>query len=73
MQLKIQISQKMQLKIDSDISMVFEWIPYNQFSHIKEIGKGGFSKVYFAKWKNGPLHYSVSEKKYVRDQNKKLL
>ena len=69
MQLKIQTSQK---KLKIDISIVFKWIPYNQFSHIKEIGKGGFSKVYFAKWKNGPLHYSVNRKKYIRDLNKKV-
>ncbi|CAB4433765.1 unnamed protein product [Rhizophagus irregularis] len=33
----------------------FEWIPYNQFSNIKEIGKGGFAIVYLAIWKDGPL------------------
>ena len=64
--------QEMQLKTDTDISMVFEWIPYSQFSHIKEIGEGGFSKVYFANWKNGPLHYNINEKEYIRDQNKKV-
>ena len=33
----------------------FEWIPYNQFGNIKEIGKGGFATVYSAIWKDGPL------------------
>jgi hypothetical protein len=40
--------QEMQLKIDYSWSLVFEWMPYNQFSDIKEIGKGGFSIVYSA-------------------------
>src|SRR3954471_17607129 len=31
--------QKVQLKIESPQDIVFEWIPYNQFRDIKEIGK----------------------------------
>jgi hypothetical protein len=41
--------------------MIFEWIPYDQFNDIKEIGKGGFSTVYSAIWKNGLLSYIGSE------------
>jgi serine/threonine protein kinase len=37
--------------------MIFEWIPFDQFNDIKEIGKGGFSTVYSAIWKNGLLYY----------------
>ena len=37
--------QKMQLKIGKPNDTVFEWIPYNQFNNIKEIG---FAKVYSA-------------------------
>jgi serine/threonine protein kinase len=62
----------MQLKVDSDTDMIFEWIPYSQFSHIKERGKGGFAKVYSAKWKDGPLYYSDFEEGYTRKQNKKV-
>jgi len=28
------------------------WIPYNELTDIKEIGKGGFATVYSAIWKN---------------------
>ena len=31
--------QEMQLKINRYNDIVIEWIPYNQFSHIKEIGE----------------------------------
>ncbi|GBC10391.1 hypothetical protein RclHR1_00960008 [Rhizophagus clarus] len=62
--------QKMQLKINDYDDIVFEWIQYNQFDDIKEIGKGGFSTVYSAKWKDGPLVYNVNEKIYNRDSNK---
>src|SRR5213078_3683527 len=30
--------QEMQLKIDDPSDVVFEWIPYNQFDNVKEIG-----------------------------------
>src|SRR5205085_6169810 len=33
--------QEMQLKINHPNDIVFEWIDYNQFKDIKEVGKGG--------------------------------
>jgi serine/threonine protein kinase len=64
--------QKIQFKINSP-DAIFEWIPYNQFDEIKKIGKGGFSTVYSAIWKNGPLLYLKSQDgKYKRDTNKKV-
>ena len=57
----------MQLKIDEYNDIVFEWIPYNQFSNIKEIGRGGFATVYSAIWKDGPLKYNSSSKEYTRN------
>ena len=61
--------QEMQLKIDYYKDIVFEWIPYNQFSDIKEIGRGGFATVYSAIWKDGPLEYDVDNMKYTRESN----
>src|SRR6266487_1904886 len=61
--------QEMQLKIDHAADIVFEWIPYNQFSNIKEIGRGGFATVYSANWKDGPLEFNTSSKKYIRKSN----
>src|SRR5436853_2115106 len=59
--------QEMQLKIDNVIDNVFEWIPYNQFGDIKEIGRGGFSTVYSAIWKDGPLEYDKENGEYTRN------
>ena len=56
----------MQLKIDNWDDIVFKWIPYNQFSDIKKIGEGGFSTVYSAIWKDGPLRYYRNAEKYVK-------
>src|SRR6266496_6571787 len=55
--------QDMHLKINDYNGVIFEWIPYNQFNKIKEIGKGGFAMVYSAIWKDGPLIY---DKKKLR-------
>ena len=61
--------QEMQLKIDSQQDIVFEWVPYNQFSDIKEIGRG---TVYLAIWKDGPFEYNIRNEKYTRDSNYKI-
>ena len=65
--------EKMQLKIDHPQDMVFEWIPYNQFSVIKEIGRGGFATVYLAIWKDGSLKYDYDKIEYARKSNKVAL
>ncbi len=62
----------MQLKIKSFGDKVFEWIPYNQFNDVKEIGKDDFAITYSAIWKDGPLEYGYSKYKYIRNQNKKV-
>ncbi|GBC09643.1 hypothetical protein RclHR1_00900029 [Rhizophagus clarus] len=63
--------EDIQFKINYPYDIIFEWIPYNQFSNIKEIGKGGFATVYSAIWKNGPLLYNGYE--YSRDQKQVAL
>ncbi|UZO23178.1 uncharacterized protein OCT59_015522 [Rhizophagus irregularis] len=66
--------RKMQLKINNNNEIVFEWILYNQFNEIKEIGKNGPITVYSAIWKDGPLCKKIVswDKSYVRDANKKV-
>jgi len=53
--------QEIKLSIDHNDDIMFEWISYDQFYDIEEIGKGGFSTVYSAIWKNGLLYYSHNE------------
>ncbi|POG53550.1 kinase-like domain-containing protein [Rhizophagus irregularis DAOM 181602=DAOM 197198] len=62
----------MQLKINNKHNTVFEWIPYNQFNKIKEIGKNSSITIYSAIWKDGPLHYNNKYNKYMRDSNKEV-
>ncbi|GBC05630.1 hypothetical protein RclHR1_06320008 [Rhizophagus clarus] len=60
--------QKKQLQINRSLDVVFEWIPYNQFSNIKETGNGCATAV----WKDGPLNYNFNEKKWMRKSDKKV-
>src|SRR5688572_30153693 len=62
--------QEMQLKIDKQNDIIFEWIPYNQFNDIKEIGEGGFATVYSAIWKDGPLYYDEDNEEYTRKSDR---
>ena len=48
--------QEKQLKINwEDDEIGFEWIPYNWFNNINEIGKSDLTTIYSAIWKDGPL------------------
>src|ERR1043166_5352600 len=40
-----------------DIPRFLEWVPFHRFKDIKQIGEGGFAKVYSAKWTNGRTNY----------------
>ncbi|RHZ88839.1 hypothetical protein Glove_21g72 [Diversispora epigaea] len=40
-----------------------EWILYNRFKYIKEIAKGGFSTIYYAKWIDGYIKRWDTKKK----------
>src|SRR5690349_8842740 len=57
--------QEIQLKMENSYNIGFEWIPYNQFSNINEIGRGGFATVYSAIWEGGPLEYKYDYDKIM--------
>ena len=58
--------QERQLEINNSQDSIFEWIPYNQFSVIKEVNKDDFATIYITNWKDGPLYYDNYEEKYIR-------
>ena len=46
---------------------VMEWIPSDQFDNLTEIGKGGFTLVFKAIWKNGRTHsYNEHDQVFTR-------
>jgi hypothetical protein len=59
-----------QLNVKERSDLIFEWIPYNKFIEINEIKNGCFSTSI---WKDGPLYYSISNRKYKRKLNKEVL
>src|SRR4051794_23439048 len=59
-------------KIDDEDDIVFEWISYNQFSDIEEIGRGGFATVYSAIWKDGQIKYDKNNEEYTRKSKQKV-
>ncbi|GES73297.1 kinase-like domain-containing protein [Rhizophagus clarus] len=65
--------QEMQLRINDPLDLLFEWIPYDQFSNIKEIGRGGFATIYSAIWKDGPQYHDIyNTKEWIRDPGKNV-
>ena len=42
-------------------ALFLEWVPFDRFKVIKQIGEGGFSKVYSAKWIDGQAIYSKQD------------
>jgi hypothetical protein len=51
-----------------------EWVPFDRFKDIKQIGEGGFAKVYSAIWIDGKAEYARenSEWKKKEPQPKKV-
>ena len=41
--------------------LFLEWVPFDRFEDIKQIGEGGFAKVYSAKWIDGQAKYYKQE------------
>jgi hypothetical protein len=56
----------MQLKISRPDNIIFEWIPYDQFSNIKKINN---DNVYSAIWNNDFLFY---DNLYINEPIKRL-
>ncbi|GBB90991.1 hypothetical protein RclHR1_18080001 [Rhizophagus clarus] len=44
--------------IYQDVRAEMEWIPFSQFTDVKEIAKGGFGIIYRATWLDGSMHYN---------------
>jgi hypothetical protein len=62
----------MQLKLESFVDTIVEWIPYNEFNNIKEIIKSDSFTLYSAMWMNGPLKYEEKKRQYERRLDKKV-
>ena len=46
---------------NDDDAKFLEWVPFDRFTDIKEVGEGGFAKVYSAKWIDGKAKYTKQD------------
>ena len=49
-----------------------EWVPFDRFKDIKQIGVGGFAKVYFATWIDGKAEYYQVGESWKKDKSKPM-
>ncbi|RHZ90186.1 hypothetical protein Glove_5g52 [Diversispora epigaea] len=48
---------------------VIEWIPYNRFEDIKQIGKSGFETIHYARWIDGFIEkWDIENQQWERDR-----
>ncbi|RHZ55129.1 hypothetical protein Glove_420g118 [Diversispora epigaea] len=43
-------------QLNADYYKKIEWIPYDRFQEIKQIAKGGYGTIYYAKWVDGNIY-----------------
>ncbi|RHZ80146.1 hypothetical protein Glove_139g19 [Diversispora epigaea] len=48
---------------------VIEWIPYDRFKDVKQIGKGGFGTIHYARWIDGRIDkWDIENQQWKRDR-----
>ncbi|RHZ77222.1 hypothetical protein Glove_184g53 [Diversispora epigaea] len=51
-------------------SDVIEWIPYDRFKDVKQIGKGGFGTIHYARWIDGFIrNWDIENQQWKRQRN----
>ncbi|RHZ55694.1 hypothetical protein Glove_411g23 [Diversispora epigaea] len=52
---------------------VIEWIPYYQFKDFKQIGKGGFGTIHYARWIDGSIYErNIENQQWKRYRNREV-
>jgi hypothetical protein len=52
---------------------VIEWIPYDRFKDVKQIGKGGFGTIHYARWIDGFIRkWDIENQQWKRSGIKKV-
>ncbi|RHZ86336.1 hypothetical protein Glove_52g84 [Diversispora epigaea] len=52
---------------------VTEWIPYDRFKDIKQIGKGGFGTIHYARWIDGYIEkWDIKNQQWQRYDNREM-
>ena len=53
----------------NEINFHFEWIPFERFTNVEYLAKGGFATIYKAFWSDGPLD-NYNELRWDHKENK---
>ncbi|RHZ85431.1 hypothetical protein Glove_66g85 [Diversispora epigaea] len=54
----------------NNYDQVIEWIPYDRFKDVKQIGKGGFGTIHYARWIYGRIfRWDIENKQWARQRN----
>ncbi|RHZ82341.1 hypothetical protein Glove_109g203 [Diversispora epigaea] len=52
---------------------VIEWIPYDRLKDVKQIGKGGFGTIHYARWIDGKIkNWIIENQKWKRYDNREV-
>ena len=58
---------------ENDYDEFLEWVPFDRFKDIKQIGVGGFAKVYSATWIDGKAYYDKQDdRSWKKDEPKPM-
>src|SRR3954454_25292309 len=53
---------------------VIEWIPYDRFKDVKQIGKGGFGTIHYARWIDGYIsEWDIENQQWKRYDNREVV
>src|ERR1051325_837552 len=55
-----------------ECGIFLEWVPFDRFTDIKQIGEGGFSKVYSATWIDGESTYKLDDGSWKKSDPKPM-
>ncbi|RHZ79725.1 hypothetical protein Glove_141g39 [Diversispora epigaea] len=58
----------------NDYNKVIEWIPYDRFIDVKQIGKGGFGTIHYARWIDGYIgEWDIENQQWNREEEEVAL
>ncbi|RHZ73037.1 hypothetical protein Glove_233g15 [Diversispora epigaea] len=64
--------QDAQLNADRNWKVI-EWIPYDRFKDVKQIGKGGFGTIHYARWIDGSIiKWDIENQQWKRYRNSEV-
>ncbi|RHZ88677.1 hypothetical protein Glove_21g213 [Diversispora epigaea] len=53
---------------------LIEWIPYDRFKDVKQIGKGGFGTIHYARWIDGSIYnWDIKNQQWERYRKEKAV